>query len=234
MAKDFFDDDLVTSEPPEEINELSEVETPSAAITQAGMGRMGRQKKQINSQVAGTARELEELRLKQRDLEKAKSDLEELNRKQGEYERSKRDMTEKLSRGIRLLEKEEVQATRMAELLAVMRSRFKDTLGELRAIDETAWSDGDYEVELNKALVLLDEAKAIYKKALAKIDAEGWVKEVTEPLPSRKMQGEIGRELASRPGFLYWLMVGLAVSIPFALIALIWGIVYLQLNGLLV
>lgn len=233
MGKDFFDEDLLKPDTPVVEEDENQNGVPVRAITQASLGRMARQKKEITTQVAGTAKELEELRMKQQELEKERSELEELSRKQSEYESNKREMMDKLARGIRLLEKEEAQATRMAELLSVMRSRFRESLDELRALDEATWSDTDYEVELNKALVLVEDAKDIYRKALAKIDAENWVKDAAHPVATKKLQGEITRELVARPGFFYWLMVGLAVCIPFALVAAILLVAFLFLEGAL-
>lgn len=237
MAKDFFDDDLLSGEPAAEASEAGDsVEADAGSegpISRQGIGRMADQKQQISSQVVGTIKQLEELRQKQEALEREKNNLEELTRKQDEYEHNKREIITRLARGIRLLEKEELQANRMAELLSVMRSRFRDTLDELRGIDEAAWAEDRYEEELNKALVVVEDARDIYRKALAKIDAENWVKDAGQSQATGKIHREVGRELLGRPGFAYWVMVGLAVSLPFVLVGVVLFVAYLFLVGVL-
>ena len=221
MAKDFFDDDLLSTAAGKEGAVEEKDGVPIRPITEASLNRMVRQKQEINSQVVGALKEIEELRRRQEDLEKEKSSLEEMTRRQEEYERGKREIMEKLHRGMMLLEKEEIEATRMAELLAVMRARFKDTLLELRGIEEATWSDANYEAELNKAMVLVEDARSVYKKTLAKIDAEHWDKGGLDKAHSAKLDREVAAELGGKQPFGYWLKMGLGISIPFAVVAVL-------------
>ena len=198
MAKDFFDDDLLSTAAGKEGAVEEKDGVPIRPITEASLNRMVRQKQEINSQVVGALKEIEELRRRQEDLEKEKSSLEEMTRRQ-----------------------EEIEATRMAELLAVMRARFKDTLLELRGIEEATWSDANYEAELNKAMVLVEDARSVYKKTLAKIDAEHWDKGGLDKAHSAKLDREVAAELGGKQPFGYWLKMGLGISIPFAVVAVL-------------
>ncbi len=207
MSTDFFDDDLSSVS--------DEQESPETSVT-----RLARQKEQITNQVADTAEEIERLRMRQEELEHEKGALEELNRKQDEYERSKKDIIENLSRNIVLMEKDEVIANRMVELLSASRARFKDMLAEIRALREEHWGDGDFEEELDKALALIESARMEYSKAIAKIDAESWHKGGEGQASLRTLE-EAGRGTLANKGFFFWLKVGVAVSLPLIVVILL-------------
>jgi chromosome segregation ATPase len=199
MGTDFFDDDLS--------RKTGEVEDPETSAS-----RMSRQKEQLTNQVADTAEEIERLRMRQDELEHEKTSLEELNRKQDEYERSKKDIIENLARNIILMEKDEVLANRMVELLSASRARFKDVLSEIRDIREENWSESVFEEELDKALALIESARMEYSKAIAKIDAESWQKGAGQaPLATLE---DAGRSALANKGFLFWFKIGVAVSLP--------------------
>ncbi len=202
MSTDFFDDDLSRT-----------VESGEQALAETSVTRMARQKEQLTHQVADTAEEIERLRMRQDELEHEKTSLEELNRKQDEYERSKKNIIENLSRNIILMEKDEVLATRMVELLSASRARFKDMLAEIRDIKEERWGNGDFEEELDKALALIENARMEYSKAIAKVDAESWQKGGGGQAQLSTLE-EAGRNALVNKGFFFWLKVGIAVSLP--------------------
>ena len=206
MSTDFFDDDLSRGGDGGETTESSSV-------------RLARQKEQLTNQVADTAEEIERLRMRQEELEHEKTSLEELNRKQDEYERSKKDIIENLSRNIILMEKDEVLANRMVELLSASRARFKDMLAEIRDIKEENWGDVDFEEELDRALALIESARMEYSRAIAKIDAESWQKGAGQA--QLATLEEAGRGSLANKGFWFWLKVGIAVSLPLIVIRLV-------------
>ena len=216
MAEDFFDEDLV------DVEELdSEDKGPVATpITGAGQMRMHRQKEEITTQVADAVKEIEGLRMKQEQLEKERNDLQDLGRRQDAYGQSKAEIMDQFTRSIIHLEKDEAQAHRFTELLSVMRDRFKDTLEELRGINEAGWSKDAFQTELNKAVVLVEEAWSVYSKGMAKIDAENW-NQVHEggAQPAVLARGELPGGLPKR--FSFWLRAGLAFSLPMIVIALL-------------
>ncbi|MBT3192528.1 MAG: hypothetical protein HN341_08230 [Verrucomicrobia bacterium] len=209
MSTDFFDDDLSRKAGANE-----------QASQESSATRMARQKEQLTNQVADTAEEIERLRMRQDELEHEKTSLEELNRKQDEYERSKKDLIENLSRNIVLMEKDEVLATRMVELLSASRSRFKDMLSDIRDIKEERWVDGDFEEELDKALALVEGARMEYSKAIAKVDAESWQKGNGGQAQLSTLEGA-GRGSLANKGFLFWLKVGIAFTLPTIIVALL-------------
>jgi len=90
----------------------------------------------------------------------------------------------------------------------------------LRGINESGWSKDAFQTELNKALVLVEEARSIYRKGIAKIDAENWsqIKE-GDAQPMVLERGEIPGGLPKR--FAFWCKAGLAFSIPLIVLTLL-------------
>jgi hypothetical protein len=232
MGTDFFDDDLLESggRSRDEVDESNGV--PIRSITEVNLGRMAKQRRELTSQVSGAETEIERLRRRQEELEKEKEELQNLTRKQQGYERTKRELIERLERGIILAEKEQAQATRMSELLAETRSRFKETLAEIRGIKEDEWAEEEFQSELDRASVIVDNAAKTYRKALAQIDAAsggGSVvgKNVVEPFE------EAPREAALPRSFSFWLKAGLAASLPLIVVLIVFFIAYLVFMGII-
>ncbi len=217
MGTDFIDDDLLDS------SSEQSTETPAA--------RMTRQKEQITNKVADTAEEIELLKMRQIELENEKKSLEEMNRKQDEYARSKKEIIENLSRNIILMEKDEVRANRMVELLSTSRSRFKDMLAEIRDIQEDSWSEDVFEEELDKAQALIESARMEYSKAIAKIDAESWQKSSDGKTQLATIEDATRGSIANK-SFLFWLKVGLAFSLPIIFVMLLLFAAFVWLGGL--
>jgi hypothetical protein len=230
MTRDFFDDDLEGSDLSGEGPRDESSDVPVSTLSDAGLARMVKQKEEIATQVADAMGEIERLRKRQEDLEKERSGLESLGRKQEEYEQGKRDMIAKLGRSIILLEKEEAQAVRMGELLAATRSRFQESLTELSNIVEENWSNEDFENELNKGLVIVNEARRNYKKGLARIEASSWHKGVAGA-NGAPVFDRVTRELHAERNFASWLREGIAVSLPLIAVIVALFVFYLYWMG---
>lgn len=230
MKSDFFDEDRVTDHAPVLDADEDSDSIPVQALSEAGLTRMVRQREDLNQQVAQAVSEIERLRTRQEVIEKERGDLEELTRLQDEYQSGKKDIMHKLQQSVILLEKEEGQAARMAELLSVMRTRFVDTLNELRAIKESGWSEEDFATDLRKALVLVEDAKKTYRKALAKIDAEGWRRDGA-PDQAVTLAERLPRDSGIPRGFGFWLKAGLAFAIPLGVILIALFAVWLFMTG---
>jgi hypothetical protein len=224
MSTDFFDDDLLQPDiKTKEKSEPKDVSTARAADAGATAARMAKQKDELSTHVAAAVQEIEHLRMKQEELEREKNKLQELSRKQEEYERGKRDIMEGLDRGMITVEKEEVEAMRMVELLSETRNKFKTMLSELRNLNEDSWGDDKFPEELNKALVMVENARMDFKKALARIDASSWHKAVAKEQTNALEDLAGGR--ANGGSFGYWLKVGLAITLPLIVVlALIFAV----------
>lgn len=219
MATNFYDDDLLgTSTPSSRFSVAADEDSVNVVpISEMGLNRLAQQREEMTNQVAGAVQKIEHLRNRQSSLEREKRELEELSSQQAEYESGKKEMIGNLSRWILLLKKEHVQAVRMVELLGETFERFKESLGDLEKIDESQWADDDFQLQLNRALVKVDIARSTYTKAMARIEAASWHKQVTG-----QDQFDVGKEAMREVrggdrGFFYWLMVGIAVTLPLVL-----------------
>lgn len=228
MVKDFIDDDLLSISRNRE-RSGSDGAPIRSAISRDGMEKLASQRNELNHHVADAAHEIEELRQRQSSLEREKRELEELGRKQDEYTTTKREMIEKLTGSIMILEKEEMQAARMLELFGILRSKFKEALVELRAISEGSWTEDAYQMELNKAVVIVEDARNTFQKGIAKMEAAGWSrKDVPAGVASA---AEVAIKMQSR-GFMYWLKAGLAVSLPLIVFGSILFVLWLYFSGM--
>jgi hypothetical protein len=226
MGTDFFDEDLSGGGARREGATTSDAEGEHA-----GPGTLARHREEVSSGVSDAASQIDRLRSRQEELEKEKTTLEELGKRQDQYETQKRDVIQKLSRGIVLAEKEEGQATRLAALFAEMRARFRDSLSELQSINEEDWSDEEFEAELTRGLAVVESAQSLYEKALARIDASGWQKGGAKAQSDILGAGQLAKP--KRPGFGYWLKVGIAVSLPLAVVLVVLFGIWLFVMGIL-
>ncbi len=245
---DFFDDDLIKQRDDgkriklgpgdEPIGTLSDIgtsdEVPVRSVSDLNLTRMAKHKQEVDEQMVGAVQELERLRKRQEDLEREKKELEDLRRKQEEFERGKREMSERFTQSLVSLEKEELQAERVSELLGATRKRFKGLFGEIQAINEELWPEEQVRDELNKALTVLDDARMEYNKAMSKIDAVlGNKKAAPDHLPMVFEETKASSD-EERP-FVYWFKVGVAVSLPLiiTLVAITALFVILHTSGLI-
>ena len=248
---DFFDDDLVKQRDSARRLKLgpsddsigtvgdgaSSDEVPVRPVSDFNLTRMAKHKQEVDDPVATAVHELERLRKRQEDLEREKKELEELRRKQEEYERGKREMSERLSQSLVTLEKDELQAERVSELLGATRKRFKTMLGDIQSLNEEVWPESQVRDELNKALVLLEDSRMEYNKAMSKIDAVGGSgKKVAAGDHQPVIFEESGSMLHHEDhDFVYWLKVGFAVTLPLIAVIVVLTVAFfvLQSNALL-
>jgi SMC interacting uncharacterized protein involved in chromosome segregation len=204
--------------------------TPDSDAVETATGRLARQKEDIADKVANAAEEIERLRLRQDELEYAKQALQELNNKQNSYDQGKKEMLTSLSRSVLQMEKDEVRAARMVELLASTRDKFKDLLAEIHDIHEERWAEDEFEEELDRALALIENARMVYNKSVAKIDAESWQRGERGAGTLVPLEGTAGLSLADK-GFGFWLKVGVAIALPIVLGLSALAAAYLWVSG---
>jgi hypothetical protein len=241
--RDFFDDDLNRVEDAERRSKLAAGDVtrvgnegaaaegvPVKSVSDFALTRMTKHKQELDLKVSGANEELEKLRKRQGDLDRQRKDLEDLRKKQDDYTHGKREMMDRLMQSLVTIEKEEIAASRLAELLSATRKRFKAMLGDLQSIDEEGWPEEAFRDELNKSSTLVEDVRLEYNKSVAKIDAISTAAPVTggESAVHPAVIFEEGRRHDEEPekNFGYWLKVGLAITLPliitlFALIGVI-------------
>lgn len=239
--RDFIDDDLI--KPRDELNRIKmgpadEPARPGRAEAPAeGVGRsvsdldlplMARHKHVIDTEAAMTTEKLERLRQQQEDLERQKRELEEARRKQMDFLKGKQELIEHLTQSLVTLERNEIKASQMAELLQGTRTRFRTMLDEIKAIHEDEWSDADVREEISKALVRIDDARIEYNKSMARLDAVMGAEEksgVGEHRPVIFEDSTLHHEVEH--GFGHWFFIGVAVTLPLILaLAVLFVVVY--------
>ncbi|MBP7275138.1 MAG: hypothetical protein KBA51_02925 [Kiritimatiellae bacterium] len=237
--RDFMDDDLVPQR-----GDLNQIRMgPGGAPAGRGdaaspgpgdldLPLMTRHKQQMDAEAAQAAERLERLRQAQEDLERKKRELEEARRKQMDFIKGKQDLVEHLSQSLATLERNELRATQMAEAYQNTRRTFRGLLDEISAIDEESWNDANVREEISLALGRINEARMEYNKSMARIEAmsgteaasgEGGLKPVIfeEPLAEHESRG-----------FRHWLVVGLAVSLPLAVVlCVLFAVAFVLLRG---
>jgi len=226
---DFFDDDLIkqregakrikmgpADEPAAPMGEPASDEVPVRPISDFNLTRMARFKQDMGEKSAQATQDIERLRQRQEEIEREKRDTDDLRRKTEEYERGKRDMIERFGQSLVTLERDELQAEKLSELLASIRKRFKMMMAELQELSEESWPEDAYRDELTRALSILENARQEYNKSMSRLDA---------------IQGEKGAPAEHAPvtfedrpafhetdhSFGYWIKIGLAVSLPLIL-----------------
>lgn len=240
---DYFDDDLVKHRgaptrikmgPGGEgaVTEPGSSEPPARQVSDFNLTRMARHKDQVEESMAQAAQELERLKQRQENLEKEKHVLEDLRRRQSEYERGKREIMEHLNSSLITLEKEELNAEKLLEMVTSTRQRCRTWLAEIDSIDEDQWPEDQFREELSKSLARIEDTRMEYNKALAKIEALS--KEEKKSLAHHPMVLEESRvDLSEDKGFGYWLKVGFAITLPLIVtVMVVWILYYMHSMGL--
>lgn len=178
------------------------------ADTREKLGQLHRQKAHLEEEVADTARELHSLQQQQENLLKRKQTLESLRLRQGAYVEEKQDLNRRIHQCLLLLDKEEVRVSQLQELYHNSRNLFSRLENQLGELVEGGWSEEDFDRELSHSTDVVKGVRIEFKKALAKLDALDWTSDAAD----EDMDGD------SRPGFGYWLKVGIALALPIAVL----------------
>jgi hypothetical protein len=237
---DFFDEDLTGREtvknPAAGLTAKERVVTElQRPVSDLNLTRMARHREDLERQVAESVQELDLLRMRQDEIERKRKELEEQRKKQDDYERGRSEITDRLNQSLIMMEKEEIKADRLLELLQTSRALFRETLEEIHSIDETSWAEEDIREELNKALTILDESRMQYNKTVAKIETV-MADEHGSVAPGG---GLLFKDASSAGGpersFARWMLIGLAASLPVILFVTLLAIAFylLRIRGLL-
>jgi hypothetical protein len=228
---DFFDEDLVKPRSESALTSTVVIEETTRAdditgrvvqqdkvVSDLDLARMSRHRDQLEGQAAKTITEIERLKQRTDDLEHEKQQLSDLRKKQDSYVKSKREMMQRLNQSLLAIEKEEVKASQLVELYSNTRQSFRKMFGDIEGVDESQWPEDLMKDELSKAQDLVDSIRVECSKALVKLDtfassepAGGFSGPVSA---NSKHAGQTGQ----KHPFLYWLQVGLAISIPLAIL----------------
>lgn len=164
----------------------------------------------LGEEVQKTNTELEKLKRQLEDIEKQKVRLEELRRRQGELDSGRLDMIDKLTRSLVVVQREADETQKRIESLHSIHNSFTQHLRFIESINPKAWGTNELPKELSKALSAVEDARADYAKAQARIQADS-PSEVAHSLPSAYADEY---DADGQGGFGYWLKNGFAFTLP--------------------
>lgn len=165
----------------------------------------------LGEEVQKTNAELEKLKRQLEDIEKQKVRLEELRRRQDELEHGRTDMIDKFTRSLVTVQRESEEAQKRLEQLTAIHNSFTQHLRFIESINPKTWGANELPKELSKALSAVEDAKADYVKAQAKIAVDSPV-EASSATASPAGYEEY--ETMEDRGFIYWLKSGVAFTLP--------------------
>lgn len=209
MASEFDESDFVDSD------FQAARKSPFAAPAAGATGRPPT-REELDSRVGETQQRLMELKRAQEELERERATLEEARRRRSEFQSGREEMLQGLTRGVGLLEEAEFGARRDAEQMARTLGGLREALLKVQGIHEETWTQDNYNVELTRALTVIDNARMEWNAARLK-----W------PLLNGPQPADNGPAPAEKPaplpfesaGFLQLCKLGLALTWPLALVA---------------
>ncbi|HUF80019.1 MAG TPA: hypothetical protein VMN03_02705 [Burkholderiales bacterium] len=189
----------------------------------------------FDEQVQFAQEQLLHLRHQQQLLEKQKSEIEELKVRRREFLDGRSQLVDRLSRAVVSLERETFEAQKRAGQFLQTKDAFERHLESLEQINPDDWSRAELRAELARALGLVDDARAEYQKAMARMHA---ILEEDAGVPAPQvaaavtLDADVGRPTRPTHGsdpreFGYWFRAGFAFTLPLVVFGLFALIVHL-------
>jgi hypothetical protein len=174
----------------------------------------------VDRRVVDAQQKLVALKRAQEELERERAGLEELRRRQNEFQTGRDEVVQNLTRGLGLLEEAEFVARRDAEQMVKTVGDFRAALAKVQAINDTAWTKENFQVELTRALTTIENARMEWNSARLKISAlAGETKNAAAALDKNSPSAAAAPSLADL-GFGQLCKIGLAMTWPLLLVAL--------------
>ena len=209
MASEFDESDFVDGD------FQAAKKSPFAAPLPGGPGRPPT-REELDSRVTETQHRLMELKRAQEELERERATLEEARRRRTEFQTGREEMLQSLTRGVGLLEEAEFNSRRDAEQMARTLGELRDALTKVQSIHEETWTQENYNVEVTRALTIIDNGRMEWNAARLKWPLlSGPQSPEPEPAPAQKVTPPSLDSL----GFFQLCKLGLAFTWPLAILA---------------
>ena len=192
-----------------------------SAPSGGGQASRAPSREEIGSKVTETQQQIAEILREKEELERKRAALEETRRRQTEVQTGRHEMVHNLTRGLGLLEEAEFNARRDVELMAKTLRDLRDALSKVETIQEEAWTADNLEVELTRALTILENARMEWNSARLKIPVLG--NPASVPNESGVTAGAPAQLLGGTQSFGGLCRLGLALTWPLAVVALLIG-----------
>jgi chromosome segregation ATPase len=177
-------------------------------------------KEEVDWKLNEAREELLTLRHQQEELERQKAELEELRRKQDEYGRGRTELIEDLTRSLVTVERQQLEAQRLAELCGRTRESFRDCLEQVQNLNDAEWSGANLRVELSRALGIIENARNELHRARVKLDC-------LNPATDEQLDTGPKTKLLSREEIWRHVQIGALMSAPLIIAGTIWLIIFL-------
>jgi hypothetical protein len=175
-------------------------------------------REEVDRKVVEAQQKLAELKRAQEDLERERATLEELRRRQLEFQNGRQEMVQNLTRGLGLLEEAEFNCRRDSEQMLKTIADFRDALEKIQIVREETWSKESFQMELTRALTVIENARMEWNSARLKLPA------LAGEAAQKKSETEVAPAPAVSPladlSFGQLCKFGLAMTWPLLIIAL--------------
>jgi hypothetical protein len=209
MASEFDESDFVDGD-------FQAAKKSPFAVPQSGGAGRPPTREELDSRVTETQQRLMELKRAQEELERERATLEEARRRRTEVQTGREEMLQNLTRGVGLLEEAEFNARRDAEQMARTLGELRDALTKVQSIHEETWTQENYNVEVTRALTVIDNGRMEWNAARLKWQLlNGPLTPEPEPALAEKTASPSFDSL----GFLQLCKLGLALTWPLAIVA---------------
>lgn len=171
----------------------------------------------LDTKVTDNQQQLAELKTAQEQLERERAALEEARRRRLEFQRGREEMLNHLTRGVGILEEAEFSARRDAEQMVKSLIDMREALEKVSEIKEESWTRSNWEIELTRALTILENARMEWNSSRLK-----WPKlDGTAKKPeANKAEESLSASFLRDKNFLDLCKIGLALNWPVAVVGL--------------
>ena len=201
---------------------------PVTATPPSGEAGRAPSRAEMDSKASEMQHKLAELKHAQQELERERASLEETRRRQGEVVTGRQEMEQHLTRGLGLLEEAEFAARREAGQMAASIAEFRDALAKVQSIHEEGWTKDNLNIELTRALTILENARMELNAARLKfpiLTGAAAVESMAAGAPATM------QEMLRQKSYAELCKLGLALTWPVALIGLALVLVLLLRRG---
>jgi len=174
-------------------------------------------REEVDRKVVEAQQKLAELKRAQEELERERATLEELRRRQLEFQNGRQEMVRHLTRGLGLLEEAEFNARRDAEQMVKTLAHFREAMNKIQSIREETWTKENFQIELTRALTIIENARMEWNSAQMKLPAlagENAPRKETEAAP------QVAVSPFANLSFGQLCKLGLAMTWPLLIVAL--------------
>lgn len=198
--------------------EYLEAKSSGGAISYGPPSGQPPSRAELEARAADVQQEIEKLRRAQEELERKRAALEETRRRRIEWETSRKELIHGITRALGLLEEAEFSRRQEAEQMKKTIAGLREAISKVQAIQEESWTNENFEIELTRALTIIENARQEWNSARLKYPF------LDNPSASAE-EDRKGKPILHHginiPDFWQLFKIGLAINLPIVIILLI-------------